>query len=334
MKKNIAILFGGNSAEFEISQRSAEQIYNNIDREKYNAFKIKVRGSDWILPCDTFYDIKINKDDFSYSENNNRVKFDCALIAIHGDPGENGILQAYFDMLDIPYTTGGFFSSALSFNKYVCKIYLSHHLDINLPKGIMVRKGNKIEKSEILSSTGLPCIVKPNNNGSSYGVTLVENAEMLDKALEDAFLLDNEVLIEEFIEGTEITCGVFKTKEKEIIFPLTEIASKNKYFDTEAKYVDGKSDEITPARIKESLEKQCKELSSKIYDILNICGISRIDYILKGNKFYFLEINTVPGMSEASIIPKQAAAIALEMKDLFSMVIEDAIERKNLTYQK
>ena len=326
--KNIAILFGGNSAEYEISQLSAEQVQSHIDKDKYNVFMIKVKGSDWILPCDSFYDIKINKDDFSYSENNNKVKFDCAFIVIHGDPGENGILQAYLDMLDVPYTTGGFFSSALSFNKYACKIYLSHNLGINMPKGLLIKKNIKIDKQEIINSTGLPCIVKPNNNGSSYGITLVEKPEMLDRAIRKAFTLDSEVLIEEFIDGTEITCGLFKTRINEIIFPLTEIVSKNKYFDTEAKYVEGKSDEITPARIKDSLSKQCKDISSKIYDTLNISGISRIDYILKGNKFYFLEINTVPGMTNASIIPKQAAVAGLEMKDLLSMVIEDAIDRK------
>ena len=202
-------------------------------------------------------------------------------------------------------------------------------MEINLPKGILLTRKKPIDKNEITKVTGFPCIVKPNSNGSSFGVTLVENQEMLEKAIEKAFEIDHEILVEEFIRGTEITSGVFKTAEKEIIFPLTEVVSKNEFFDTEAKYSDGKSDEITPARIDTLLEKKCKELSSIIYDTLNIHGISRIDYILRDNKFYFLEINTVPGMSEASIIPKQTAVYGLEMKDLLSMVIEDAIKRRS-----
>jgi len=328
MKKNIAIMFGGNSSEYEISLKSAEQIVSYLDKEKYNIFKVKVKGSDWILSCDTYYDIKINKDDFSYCENNNKIKFDCALIAIHGDPGENGILQAYFDLLEIPYTTGGHFSSALTFNKYACKIYLNNSLNINTAKGILINKNDKIDIDNIINNIGLPCIVKPNNNGPSYGISLVEEKEKILDAINKALTLDNEILLEEFISGTEITCGVFKTKEKEIIFPITEIVSKNKFFDTEAKYDFGKSEEITPARISDEHERKCKEFSSQIYDIFNCKGISRIDYILKENKLYFLEINTVPGMSEASIIPKQAAAMGLDIKELFNMVIEDALLRK------
>lgn len=328
MKKNIAILFGGNSAEYDISLNSAEQIVKYLDEEKYNIFKIKVKGNDWVLIGDSFYDIKINKDDFSYSENNNKIKFDCALIAIHGDPGENGILQAYFDILDIPYTTGGHFSSTLTFNKYACKLYLTQNLKINTAKGILLNKKSKIDSAEIINTVKLPCIVKPNNNGSSYGTSLVEKAKEFEPALKKAFLIDNEVLVEEFISGVEITCGVFKTDDKDIIFPITEIVPANKFFDTDAKYNEGKSEEITPARISEKIEKECKKLTSEIYDALNCKGISRVDYIIKDDKLYFLEINTVPGMSHASIIPKQAASLGIEMKELFTMVIEDAVSRK------
>jgi D-alanine-D-alanine ligase len=325
MRKNIAVLAGGDSSEAGISHKSADQICSILDKDKYNVYRINVRGADWILSTDKYYDIKINRDDFSFSDNKRKTFFDCALIAIHGSPGENGLLQAYFELLEIPYTTSDQLSSAITFNKYACKMYLR---DTNIPmaKSVLIRKNKPYQITDILKTISIPCFVKPNNGGSSYGTSKVKSKNQLEPAIKTGFKEDNELLIEEFIPGTEITCGIFKTPDKEIIFPLTEIVPKKDFFDVEAKY-QGASEEITPARIPKDLSEKCKKLSSQIYDTLNCRGICRIDFILKKKDFYFLEINTVPGMSEASIIPQQVKAMGMDITELFTMLIEDSILR-------
>ena len=328
MKKNIAIVAGGDSSEHDISLQSAEQISKLIDKKKYKVFTILVKGTDWILISNKSRPgkIKINKDDFSFTINNKKIKFHCAFIAIHGTPGENGKLQAYFELLNIPYTTSGVLASSLAFNKYACKAYLKH-INILSPKSLLIRNNQKIEPDKIAKNIGLPCFVKPNEGGSSFGITKVTDKHNIKKAILKAFEEDKEVIIEEFIKGTELTCGLVKTLDKEIVFPITEIVSKKEYFDYEAKYTSGMADEITPARISKSIELKCKQVSSKIYNALNCRGIVRIDYILSNNKLYFLEINIVPGMTQKSIIPKQVETMGLSIKELFTMVIEDAIER-------
>ena len=326
MKKNIAIVAGGDSSESVISLQSAKQISDNIDGNKFNVFTIYVKGSNWVYKSENNKDIKINKDDFSFSINNKKTTFDCVLIAIHGTPGENGILQAYFDILKIPYTTAGQLNTALTFDKYVCKTFLKD-IDLLMAKAVFLRKNDEINPDKIVEKVGLPCFVKPNNGGSSFGISKVYEKKDIIGAVNKAFNEDDGVIIEEFIEGTEISCGLLKTFKNEYTFPLTEIVSENDFFDYEAKYTNGMADEITPARISKKIEEECKQLSMKIYKFLNCKGIVRIDYIINNNQLYFLEINTVPGMSENSIVPKQIRAMGLSISDIFTEVIEDALTR-------
>ena len=323
MKKNIAILYGGDSSEYEISLKSGNQVAKILDTEKYNGILIHVKGSWWTLTSEPYKGAMINKDDFSFTFNGEKHYFHFALIVIHGTPGENGVLQGYFDIQGIPYSTSGLITSAITFNKYACKLYLKD-INVDTAKAVMLRKRDKIIPENIIHKVGLPCFVKPNNGGSSYGVTKVKEPGKLKDAIEKAFEVDTEVIIEEFIGGTEITGGVFKSRVKEILFPITEIVPENEFFDVEAKYL-GKSKEITPARISEELEERCKKMTSSIYDALGCRGICRVDYIVSGERLVFLEINTVPGMTEASIIPQQAAHIGLTMTELFNLVIEDCI---------
>lgn len=324
--KNIAILAGGNSSEESISLKGAAQIATWLDRNKYNVYTILIKGISWTLKHSEFGDIPVSKDDFTATINGSIVTFDCALIAIHGTPGENGLLQGYFEMMGIPYTTGGVMNSSLTFNKYYCK-ELVKESGVNLAKGIMLRKGEKIEPKEITNQLGLPVFVKPNESGSSYGISKVKTLEDLIPAIENAFTEDRSILIEEFISGRELTCGLVKTSEKEIVFPVTEIFPKNEFFDYNAKYLN-QSEEKTPAPISVELSDRIQKLSSKIYDRLDCRGIVRIDYIYSNDKLYFLEINTVPGMSEVSIVPQQVKVMGKDMNEIFSLVIEDAINKK------
>ena len=326
MKKNIAIVAGGDSSEYVVSIGSAEMISNTLDTSIYNIFTVIVKGTEWIVKSDNFCDVIVNKDDFSFTLNNQKTKFDCALIIIHGTPGENGLLQGYFDTLRIPYTTPSTLASALTFNKIFSKNYLKP-FNIPLAKFVSIKKGETIDADQIINTTGLPCFVKPNCGGSSFGISKVKEKGELRKALDEAFKEDTEVLIEEFLEGTELTCGLLKTKNQTLIFPPTEIISKNEFFDYEAKYTKGLAEEITPARISEKLTKEIQNLSSQIYDIFDLNGIVRVDYIYANNSIYFMEVNTVPGMSTASIVPQQVTAAGLELKNVFTIVIEDAIER-------
>ncbi len=321
MKKNIAILYGGDSSEYEISLKSGQQVATILDTEKYNAFLVHVKGSFWSLTTEPYQGISIHKDDFSFHYNNQKIQFDFALIAIHGTPGENGVLQGYFDIMGIPYSSSNLITSAITFNKYACKLYLKD-IHVDTAKAVMIRRNDPIRHEKIMEKVGLPCFVKPNNGGSSYGITKVKEAGKLKEAIEKAFEVDTEVIIEEFIAGTEITQGVFKSRKKEIIFPITEIVPKNEYFDVNAKYF-GDSNEITPARISDELTENCNILSSAIYNALGCKGICRIDYIISGNRLVFLEINTVPGMTSESIIPQQAKYLGISMTELFNILIED-----------
>ncbi len=326
MKKNIAIVAGGDSSEYIVSINSAKQINEVLDKEKYSIYTVIIKETKWIVNGDSFKDVIVDKNDFSFSLNNKNIKFDCALIIIHGTPGEDGKLQGYFDTLKIPYTTSSTLASALTFNKIFSKNYLKS-FDIPLAKFVSLKKGDTIDADQIISITGLPCFVKPNCGGSSFGISKVKEKEKLREAIEIAFKEDNEILIEEFLDGSELTCGLLKTNKGEIIFPPTEIVSKNEFFDYEAKYTEGIAEEITPARISNELTKDIQNLSSQIYDIFQLNGIIRVDYIYTNNKLYFMEVNTVPGMSDASIVPQQIEAANLSIKDILSLIIEDSIER-------
>lgn len=323
MKRKIAIVAGGDSSEYEISVESAAQLIEVLDKTRYEGYVVSVRNKVWEVQNINGENIPVDRNDFSFISGGEKNIFDCALIAIHGTPGEDGRLQSYFDLLGIPYTSSGMRTSALTFNKYTCKAYLNNFA-IHTAKAILVRKGTKIDTEKIVDELGLPCFVKPNNGGSSFGVTKVKSSKEIEKALEDAFREDDEIIIEEFIKGTEITCGLLKTNDEEIILPLTEIVSKTEFFDYEAKY-KGLSDEITPARVSKEVERLTRNTSSLIYDALDCKGIVRIDYILSNGKLFFLEVNTVPGMSKNSIVPQQVRAAGLDLGALFTKVIEEAI---------
>jgi len=324
--KNIAILAGGNSSEEGISLKGAAQITKWLHKTSYNVYTILVKGTDWTLKHPDLGDFQVSKDDFSVTLSGEKITFDCALIAIHGTPGENGLLQGYFEMLNIPYTTGGVMNSSVTFNKFICK-ELVKETGVELAKGMILRKDHAIDPEMLTLKLGLPVFVKPNESGSSYGISKVKTAEDIIPAINNAFTEDKTVLIEEFIAGRELTCGLVKTSKNELIFPVTEIVPKNEFFDYNAKYLN-QSEELTPAPISSELNERIQYLSSKIYDRLDCRGIVRIDYIYSNDKLYFLEINTVPGMSEASIIPQQVHALGKEMDEIFSLVIEEAIELK------
>lgn len=320
MKKNIAILGGGNSSESEISIQSAKQIQSVLSKDKYNSYTIIIQGTRWIAQHNN-KEFAINKDDFSIEIDGEKINFDCALNTIHGTPGEDGLLSSYFELLNIPHTASNTFTSALTFNKYAAKAYLLN-TDILMAKSILLRPNDEINTAKIISELSLPCFVKPNAGGSSFGISKVKVQSELTNAIQEAFNESNEVIIEEFIEGFELTNGVLKTKKQEYVLPITEIKTKNDFFDYNAKYT-GESQEITPAEIHKDLEIKVKNLSSKIYDIFNCSGVVRIDYIIKNNEPYFIEINTIPGMSEASIIPQQARAMGISVSELFSIIIDD-----------
>ncbi|UCG26786.1 MAG: D-alanine--D-alanine ligase [Bacteroidales bacterium] len=324
MKINVAIVAGGNSSEYQISVNSAGQVLKHLDKKRYNTHIILVRGNNWTLQHDHMGDIQVNKNDFSCIINGRKLTFDVVFIAIHGTPGEDGKLQSYFDLTGIPYTGSGAFTSCLTFNKYACKVFLMN-FGIATAKAKLFRKRDYHRQKKEELGLRFPCFVKPNNSGSSFGVSRIDRAGDLPGAVNKAFEEDDEVIVEEFIDGTEITCGIFKTGNESTIFPLTEIVSRKEFFDFEAKYTAGMADEITPARIPEPLAEKCKNISSLVYDALNCRGIVRIDYILSGKKLYFLEINTVPGMSAESIIPKQVIASGMSLTDLYGTIIEDAL---------
>lgn len=323
-KKKIAIIAGGYSSERGISLNSANQIKQVLDREKYEVFTVLISKDIWEVCFDDGCNLIINRDDFSFNFNGQKIKFDMALISIHGTPGEDGLLQSYFELVGLPYSTGDVLSTSLSFNKFACKTYLKN-FDVLTANAVLIRKGQEFNPKKVIKITKLPCFVKPNAGGSSYGVSKVRTEEELMPAIEKAFLEDKEVIVEQFIKGTEITCGVLKTKELEILLPVTEIASKNEYFDTEAKYEPGMCDEITPARIPLKMQEKCQEISSRIYDALNFRGVTRMDFILSGEQMYFLEANVTPGMSAASIIPKQLKVHGMTMGEMFDIIIEDSL---------
>ena len=319
--KTIAIVAGGDSSEYEISVKSAVAVSNALS-SRYIVYIVMIRGTNWYWEDSKGRYFNIDKNDFSLVTDEYRIKFDCVFIAIHGTPGENGLLQGYLDILGIPYTSCGAFCSALTFNKQACKMYLKEY-QIPMADAILIRKGDTLDPVSIVGHTGLPCFVKPNNSGSSFGVSKVRKKEDLLSAIEIAFKESNEVLIEAFLEGREVACGVVKTSSDSYVLPVTEIISKNEFFDFEAKYTDGVSDEITPAEMSSEITYEVQRLSSLIYDLLGCKGIVRTDFIVVDGRPYFLEINTVPGMTRESILPKQIAAGGIAPDDLYSMIIED-----------
>jgi D-alanine-D-alanine ligase len=319
--RTIAIVAGGDSSEYEISVKSANEIYRSLS-SRYIAYIIIIRGTNWYWedPKGRYYNI--DKNDFTLKTDEYRIRFDAVFIAIHGTPGENGLLQGYFDMMELPYTSCGAFCSALTFNKQACKLYLKEY-GIPMAEAVLIRKGETIDNKSIINKIGLPCFVKPNESGSSFGVTKVKHKKELIKAIDLAFKESSEVMIEAFMSGREVACGVLKTKNKKLVLPVTEIISKNEFFDYEAKYTPGRSEEVTPANIPESVTEEIQRLSSLTYDLLGCKGIVRVDFIIIKDQPWFLEINTVPGMTPESLVPKQARTAGVSLENLYSMVIED-----------
>jgi D-alanine-D-alanine ligase len=312
--RTIAIVAGGDSSEYEISVKSASEVAKLIS-VKYITYIVMIRGTNWYWEDRRGRYHNIDKNDFTLKTDDQRIRFDAVFIAIHGTPGENGLLQGYFDMMQIPYSSCSAFCSALTFNKQACKLYLKEY-GIPMANNIILRKENRPDLSAIIAKTGLPCFVKPNDSGSSFGVTKVKTADELPSAIETALKESDEVMIETFMDGREVACGVVKLKGKAIVLPVTEIISKNEFFDYEAKYTPGKSDEITPAGLPANITNQIQDLSSNIYDLLGCKGIVRVDFIIVDEKPYFLEINSIPGMTEESIIPKQAQAAGIDLAEL------------------
>lgn len=322
MKRNVAIVAGGDSSELPVSLRSAEGIYSFIDKEKYNLYIVEMQGLRWEVRLPDGEMAPIDRNDFSFMENGEKVKFDFAYITIHGTPGENGLLQGYFDMLRVPYSCCGVLPAALSFNKFACNQYLKG-FGLRIAESMMLRKGFDILDEEVINKVGLPCFIKPNLGGSSFGVSKVKTPEQIQPAIEKAFEEADEVMIEAFMAGTEVTCGCYKTKNKEVVFPITEVVTKNEFFDYGAKY-NGESDEITPARVPEDVSERVQLLTMAIYDILGCSGLIRVDYIItEGNKINLLEVNTTPGMTAASFIPQQVRAAGMDIKEVMTDIIED-----------
>ncbi|MBR0296546.1 MAG: D-alanine--D-alanine ligase [Paludibacteraceae bacterium] len=305
MKRKIAIVAGGDSSEHDVSLRSAAGILSFLDKDKYDAEIVELQGSD-------------------LKTLNRLVDYDFAYITIHGTPGENGLLQGYLEMMHIPYSCCGVLAASLTFNKFACNHYL-HGFGINIAKSILLRKDHvptDIEE-QVERELGFPCFIKSNVGGSSFGCTKVKGRDKVMWAIERAFAEGNEVICESYLKGTEVTCGVYKTKEKAVAFPITEVVTKREFFDYEAKY-NGQVDEITPARVPDEMRDRVQAMTLKIYDIIGAQGIIRTDYVLIGDEIYLLEVNTTPGMTATSFIPQQVRAAGLDIKDVLTDIIEDS----------
>ncbi|HTN47675.1 MAG TPA: D-alanine--D-alanine ligase [Flavipsychrobacter sp.] len=328
MKKNIALLAGGYSGEYVISIKTAQTIESNLDAERFNIYKIIVTKDSWQHETADGKKIDVDKNDFSLTIQGNKVKFDCVFIAIHGTPGEDGRMQGYLDMLDVPYTSCNAIVSALTFNKSYCNKVVKDLNTVNIANSVHLIKGDPYSVGTILDKLKFPLFVKPNESGSSLGVSKVKSVDTLLPAIEKSFKEDNQVLIEEFIEGRELTIGVYRIGQAVRTLPATEIVSKNEFFDYEAKYTPGVTNEITPAVISETINEDLKAKAASIYRHLNCRGVVRMDFILQKetDKLYFLEVNTMPGQSENSIVPQQVRAAGMELKDFYGSILDNCFE--------
>ena len=323
-KRTVAIVCGGDSSEHDVSLRSAQGLFSFFDKERYNVYIVDMKGTDWNVQLPDGTMTPIDKNDFSFREQGRLRFFDYAYITIHGTPGENGILQGYFDLIHLPYSTSGVLVEAMTFDKFVLNQYL-RGFGVRVAESVLVRRGQEaqLDEQKLVDTIGMPCFVKPANDGSSFGVSKVKNADQLAPALRKAMMESDEVMIESFLEGTEITVGCYKTKDKSVVLPVTEVVTSNEFFDYDAKY-NGQVEEITPARIPEEQARRAQQLTSSIYDILHCNGIIRIDYIIspKGD-ISMLEINTTPGMTATSFIPQQVRAAGLTMADVLTDIVEN-----------
>jgi D-alanine-D-alanine ligase len=325
LKKNVAIVAGGYSSEIVISLKSAEGIYSFIDPQKYKAYRVLITKDRWLVQLDDKREITVDKNDFSFILDEKRILFDFAYITIHGTPGENGLLQGYFDLLNIPYSCCGVLAASLTFNKYFCNNYLKS-FGVKTAPSVFLRKGEAIVPEEIIAVLGLPVFVKPNDGGSSFGVSKVTSVEQLQQAIAMALTEGTEALIESFLPGTEVTCGCYKANDRKTVFPVTEIVSKNDFFDFDAKYNPASVEEITPARISKEWTEKIQTLTALIYDWVAAKGIIRIDYIVSPEgEVRMLEVNATPGMTGTSFIPQQVRAAGLNMTEVITEIIESEL---------
>ncbi len=322
MKRTIAIVAGGDSSEHDVSMMSAEGIYSFIDKDRYNVYIMELTSQRWEAILGDKSRSTVDKNDFSFVENGIKVKPDFAYITIHGTPGENGILQGYFELTGIPYSTCDVLVAALTFNKFMTNHYLKG-FGVRISESMLVHKRNGIRDEEVIEKIGLPCFIKPNASGSSFGVTKVTRKDQIQTALQKAFSESDDAMIEAYMDGIELANGCYKTNTKSVVLPITEVISKNEFFDFNAKY-NGEATEITPARLSPELTCRVQQLTSAIYDILGCKGLVRVDYIItEGGKINLLEVNATPGMTPTSFIPQQARAAGIDMKDIMTDIIED-----------
>ena len=322
-KRIIAIVAGGDSSENPVSLRSAATILENIDKERYEPYIVEIEGKNWQVHVKEGVTAPVDRNDFSFTLDGTKKAFDYAYITIHGTPGENGVFEGYLRLMRIPFSTCDVLASALTFNKFILNKTMKS-CKVNVANSRRLRKGDAVDPDKIISKVGLPCFIKPTDGGSSFGTTKVKTREQIIPAVEEGFKENNEIMIESFMQGTEVTNGYYKTRKREVKLPVTEVVPKSDFFDYDAKY-NGKVEEITPARISDELRDRIQDLTAKIYDMIGCHGIIRNDYIITdGDKINLLEVNTTPGMTATSFIPQQIRAAGMNLTDVFTEIIEDS----------
>ncbi|MEP5339874.1 MAG: D-alanine--D-alanine ligase [Algibacter sp.] len=324
MEKNIAIIMGGYSSEYKISLKSGNVVFDTLDKTKYNSYRIHIFKDKWVYVDANDAEFPVDKNDFSIDIDGQTITFDCVFNAIHGSPGEDGFMQGYLDLLSIPQTSCDMYQAAITFNKRDCLSVLKPY-GIKTAESFFLNLGDVIDEDAIIEKVGLPCFVKANKAGSSFGVSKAHKSDDLKTAIDVAFKEDDEIIIESFLDGTEVSVGVITYKGETKVLPITEIVSENDFFDYEAKYL-GKSQEITPARLTTDQEHKVNAIAKKVYEVLKMKGFSRSEYIFKDGEPHLLEVNTIPGLTLESILPQQAAAANISLPDLFGNAIEEALK--------
>jgi D-alanine-D-alanine ligase len=324
---NIAVVAGGYSSEYPISLQSGAMLVKEVSKIGYQVNLVEISPEGWFAFVDDNTRVPILKDDFSFVIDGNKHIFDAVVMAIHGTPGEDGKLEGYFDLLKIPYTCCGVLASALTFNKFACKTFVQQ-IGVDTAEAILIKKSEDFQIDRVIRKIGIPCIVKPNESGSSFGVSLVLDQKDLTSAIDSAIDESDEIVIEKYIKGIEVSCGMVSFPSEDIIFPITEIVSKNNFFDYQAKYTTGLSEEITPARIDPAMAEKIRRTTQNIYHALNCKGITRTDYIISDGRAFFLEVNTVPGMSPNSIVPKQLKTMNIEVSDMYRKIINQILQKR------
>lgn len=325
MKKNIAIIMGGYSSEMNISLKSGQVVYDSMDKDKFSLYKIHILEDKWVHVDSQNKEFRVNRHDFSIELGDDKVTFDCVFNAIHGTPGEDGLMQAYFELLGIPQTSCDYYQSALTFNKRDLLSVLKPY-GIKSATSYYLNQGDNIDVEQIVKKVGLPCFVKANKAGSSFGISKVYGIKELEPAIHKAYKEDDEIIIESFLNGTEVSVGVITIHGKPKVLPITEIVSENDFFDYQAKY-EGKSQEITPARITPEQEKNVSEVAKKAYEVLKMKGYTRSEFIFIGDEPYMLEMNTTPGLTKESILPQQAQIAGISIGELFESAVEEALKK-------